>query len=257
MFLTYIYMLLFCTSLTTRNGEGYQLNATKISKQLIKMKLDLKDWSEKTLTKDDWNFSAYTKLPKSALSRIFQWEIDRELGSGKGPFGKDPKNKKWLAQVAKSKNYTNLPSATVTSSSGATHKTGKGDALTMGNGSTLHMFQINWYCSQQELVDAFSDWLEDHHDTPFTTFPTNSRGRPRHQYTLLEKISIHRFHKVGYSGGPKFFRENKKDAFRRNLKRINWTLAQREINRLLRQRAKELARISKAAGKDWKKLLYS
>ena len=76
------------------------------------MKLDSKDWSEKTLTKDDWNFSAYKKLPKSALSRIYQWELDRELGSGKGPFGKDPKNRRWLAQVAKSKNYTDLPSAT-------------------------------------------------------------------------------------------------------------------------------------------------
>ncbi|MCH2379207.1 MAG: hypothetical protein MK236_07280 [Pedosphaera sp.] len=221
------------------------------------MKTDSKDWSLKTLTKDDWDFSGYKKLPKSAITRIYQWELDRELGSGKGPFGKDSKNKKWLAQVAKSKNYTELPNATVTSSNGTTHKTGRGDALTAGGDSTLHVFQINWYCSQQELVEAFTEWLEEEHDTPFTTFPTNTRGRPRHQFTLLEKISIHRFHKVGYSGGPKFFRENKKDAYKRNLKRINWTLAQREINLHLKQRAKELDRISKAAGKNWKKLLYS
>ena len=221
------------------------------------MKTDSKDWSLKTLTKDDWDFSGYKKLPKSALTRIYQWELDRELGSGKGPFGKDPKNKKWLAQVARSKNYTELPNATVTSSNGTTHKTGRGDALTAGGDSTLHVFQINWYCSQQELVEAFTEWLEEEHDTPFTTFPTNTRGRPRHQFTMLEKISIHRFHKVGYSGGPKFFRENKKDPFKRNLKRINWTLAQREINLHLKQRAKELARISKATGKNWMKLLYS
>jgi hypothetical protein len=221
------------------------------------MKLDSKDWSEKTLTENNWNFSAYAKLPKSALSRIYQWELDRELGSGKGPFGKDPKNKRWLAQAAQSKNYTNLPNATITSSKGTTHKTSNGDALTAGGGSTLHVFQINWHSSQQELVEAFTNWLEEAHDTPFTTFPTNTRGRPRHQFTLLEKISIHRFHKVGYSGGPKFFRENKKDAYKRNLKRINWTLAQREINLQLKQRAKELDRISKAAGKNWKKLLYS
>ena len=221
------------------------------------MKTDSKDWSLKTLTKDDWDFSGYKKLPKSAITRIYQWELDRELGSGKGPFGKDPKNKKWLAQVARSKNYTELPNATVTSSNGTTHKTGRGDALTAGGDSTLHVFQINWYCSQQELVEAFTEWLEEEHDTPFTTFPTNPRGRPRHHFTMLEKISIHRFHKVGYSGGPKFFRENKKDPFKRNLKRINWTLAPREINLYLKQRAKELARISKAAGKNWMKLLYS
>ena len=221
------------------------------------MKTDSKNWSLKTLTKDDWDFSVYRKLPKSAITRIYQWELDRELGSGKGPFGKDSKNKKWLTQVTKSKNYTELPNATVTRSTGTTHKTGRGDALTAGGSSTLHVFQINWHSSQLELVEAFTEWLEKAHDTPFTTFPTNTRGRPRHQFTLLEKISIHRFHKVGYSGGPKFFRENKKDAYKRNLKRINWTLAQREINLYLKQRAKELDRISKAAGKNWKKLLYS
>ena len=221
------------------------------------MKPDLKDWSSKTLTKNDWDFSVNMNLPKSALSRIFQWELDRELGSGKGPFGKDASNKKWLTQVAKSKNYTDFPNATVTSSKGATHRTGKGNTLTMDGNSTLHVIQINWYCNQQELVDAFTDWLENNHGTPFTTFPANTRGRPRHQYTLLEKISIHRFHKAGYSGGPKFFRENNKDAFKRNLKRINWTLAQREINLHLKQRSKELDRISKAARKNWRKLLYS
>lgn len=220
-------------------------------------KLNLKDWSEKSLTTDDWNFSDYTNLPKSAISRVYQWELDRELGSGKGPFGKDAANKKWLANVAKG-NYEDLPVATVTNQSGASFKTGKdGGNLCAGGACTLHVFQINWHCSQQELVDAFTEWVEENHDTPFSTFPTNTRGRPRHQYTLLEKISIHRFHQVGYSGGPKFFRENAKDKYKAGLKRINWTLAQREINLHLKQRTKELDRISKAAGKDWKKLLYA
>ena len=87
-------------------------------------KLNLKDWSEKSLTTDDWNFSDYTNLPKSAISRVYQWELDRELGSGKGPFGKDAANKKWLANVAKG-NYEDLPVATVTNQSGASFKTGK------------------------------------------------------------------------------------------------------------------------------------
>jgi hypothetical protein len=217
------------------------------------MKLDLRDWSDKTLTKDDWDFSQYAKLPKSAISRIYQWELDRELGSGKGPFGKDAANKKWLAQAGK--NFTELPNAPVVSSTGSTHKTGKGDDLGLGGNSTLHVFEINWSSSQGELVDAFAEWLEDS-ETPFSTFPTNTRGRPRQQYTLLEKVAIHRFHKVGYSGGPKFFRDNSKDAFKFGLKRINWTVAQREMNVHLKVRTRELARISKETGKNWKKLLY-
>ena len=220
-------------------------------------KQNLKEWSEKSLTKDDWNFSVFKKLPKSAISRVYQWELDRELGSGKESFASDANNKKWLADVAKG-NYEDLPVANVTSKSGTSLKTGKdGAALSTNGASTLHVFQINWHCSKQELVDAFTDWLEEEHSTPFNTFPTNTRGRPRHQFTLLEKISIHRFHQVGYSGGPKFFRENAKDKYKSGLKRINWTLAQREINQHLKQRTKELARISKETGKDWKKVLYS
>ena len=218
------------------------------------MKLDLRDWSDKTLTKDDWDFSQFAKLPKSAISRIYQWELDRELGSGKGPFAKDAANKKWLAQAAK--NFNELPNALVVSRNGSTCKLGKGADLRLGGNSTLHVFEINWSSSQQDLVEAFAEWLEVN-ETPFNTFPTNIRGRPRQQYMLLEKVAIHRFQKVGFSGGPKFFRDNSKNAFKFGLKRINWTVAQREMNVHLKVRAKELARISKAAGKNWKKMLYS
>ena len=219
--------------------------------------LNLKEWSEKSLSKDDWNFSPYNKLPKSALSRVFLWELDRDLGSGKGPFNQDTNNKKWLADVAKGK-YEDLPAANVSSKNGLNFKTQtKGSSLEAAGTSTLHVFQINWHCSQQELIDAFTEWIDENHDTPYTPFPNNTRGRPRHQFTLLEKISIHRFHQIGYSGGPKFFRENAKDKYKSGLKRINWTLAQREMNLHFKRRAKELERLSKAAGKNWKKLLYS
>ncbi len=220
-------------------------------------KLNLKQWTKKTLSKDDWNFSPYKKLPKSALSRVFLWELDRELGSGKNSFNQDTDNRKWLAEVAQG-NYEDLPVANVAAKSGLNFKTGKaGSAMESGGNSTLHVLQINWHCSQQELVEAFAEWIEENHDTPYTPFPSNTRGRPRHQFTLLEKISIHRFHQAGYSGGPKFFRENAKDKYKSGLRRINWTLAQREVNLHLKRRSKELDRISKAAGKNWKKLLYS
>ena len=108
---------------------------------------------------------------------------------------------------------------------------------------------------RRELVAATVRFTPGRTGPPLPVHAT--RGRPRHQFTLLEKISIHRFHQIGYSGGPKFFRENAKDKFKSGLKRINWTLAQREINQHLKQRTKELARISKETGKDWKKVLYS
>ena len=219
--------------------------------------LNLKEWSEKTISKDDWNFSSYKKLPKSALTRVFLWELDRDLGSDKGPFGQNANNKKWLTEVAKGK-YEDLPAATVSAKNGLNFKTRmEGSSLETAGTSTLHVFQINWHCSQQELVTAFTEWVEENHNTPYAPFPSNTRGRPRHQFTLLEKISIHRFHKLGYSGGPKFFRENANDKYKAGLKRINWTLAQREMNLHLKRRTKELERLSKTTGKNWKKLLYS
>ena len=122
--------------------------------------LNLKEWSEKTLSKDDWNFSHFKQLPKSALSKVFLWELDRELGSGKGPFNQDEENKKWLADVSKG-HYANLPVAPVTSKKGQTVKTNRtGLRLTPGGGSTLHLFQINWHCSQQELIEAFAGCRE-------------------------------------------------------------------------------------------------
>ena len=220
-------------------------------------RLNLKQWTEKTLSKNDWNFTPFINLPKSALSRVFLWELDRELGSGKNTFNQDTDNRKWLAEVAKG-GYEDLPVANVAAKNGLNFKTGKtGSALESGGNSTLHVLQINWHCSQQELVEAFTEWIEENHDTPYAPFPSNTRGRPRHQFTLLETISIHRFHQIGYSGGPKFFRENAKDKYKSGLRRINWTLAQREMTLHLKRRSKELDRISKAAGKNWKKLLYS
>ena len=84
-------------------------------------KQTLKEWSEKSLTKDDWNFSVFKRLPKSAISRVYQWELDRELGSVKDPLPSDANNKKWLADVARG-NYEDLPVANVTSKSGTSLK---------------------------------------------------------------------------------------------------------------------------------------
>ena len=98
---------------------------------------------------------------------------------------------------------------------------------------------------------AFSTWL-DSSSAPHSAFPCKSRGRPRNQFTLLEKISIHRFQRAGYSGGPKFFREEAKDNYRKNLQRINWTLVKREMAGILKERRNELKAVKRRSGKNGK-----
>tara|TARA_Y100000588_G_scaffold91385_1_gene98688 strand:- start:5999 stop:6667 length:669 start_codon:yes stop_codon:yes gene_type:complete len=198
-----------------------------------------KKWTKKTLRKEDWDFSALAKLPKTAINRVFLWELDRELGSGQGPFTSKAENRAYLAAARKS-------DPAIEESGKAT----KGDKL-----STIHSFRVNWAATKPDLIREFTAWV-DKNSTPFTVFPSKTRGRPRNQFTLLEKISIHRFQQAGYSGGPKFFREEATDNYRKNLQRINWTLVKRELTGVIAARKAELKAIERRSGKKWAKVLY-
>ena len=62
----------------------------------------LKSWGKETLKKPDWDFSEFSRLPKTAVSRIFLWELDRELGSEKGPFLSEKANHDYYVKCKKS-----------------------------------------------------------------------------------------------------------------------------------------------------------
>ncbi len=203
----------------------------------------LKLWGKETLKKPDWDFSEFSRLPKTAISRIFLWELDRELGSEKGSFLSEKANRDYYVKCKKSLRQSDVLLET------------SGNAANNGGPSTNHSFRVNWAATKPDLIAAFSDWL-DHNPTPFSTFPTKTRGRPRRQFTLLEKISIHRFQRAGYSGGPRFFREVAIDSYRKSLRRINWTLVKREMALIIKERQKELKSIEKKTNKDWRKFLY-
>ena len=195
----------------------------------------LKKWSQKDLCKEDWDFSGFAKLPKTTINRVFLWELDRELGSGQGSFLSKKENRDYLAKAHKSDPCLE-----------ESDKSPNGDKL-----STSHQFRVNWAATKPDLMTAFSTWLEGS-SAPHSAFPCKNRGRPRNQFTLLEKISIHRFQRAGYSGGPKFFREEAKDNYRKNLQRINWTLVKREMAGILKERRSELKAMKRRSGKNGK-----
>ena len=136
----------------------------------------LKKWPKKDLCKEDWDFSGFAKLPKTTINRIFLWELDRELGSGQGPFLSKKENRDYLAKARKSDPCLE-----------ESDKSPNGDKLT-----TSHKFRVNWAATKPDLMVAFSTWL-DSSSAPHSAFPCKRRGRPRNQFALLEKISIHRF----------------------------------------------------------------
>ena len=195
----------------------------------------LKKWPKKDLRKEDWDFSGFSKLPKTTINRIFLWK----LGSDRGSFLSYKENRDYLAKARKSDPCLE-----------ESDKSPNGDKL-----STSHQFRVNWAATKPDLMSAFSTWLEGS-SAPHSAFPCKNRGRPRNQFALPEKISIHRFQQAGYSYGPKFFREEAKDKYRKNLQRINWTLVKREMTRILKDRRNELKTMEHRSGKNWKKLLY-
>ena len=43
--------------------------------------------SKKTkIANEEWDFSVLEKAPRALIHRALQWELDREIGSGKEPF---------------------------------------------------------------------------------------------------------------------------------------------------------------------------
>jgi hypothetical protein len=199
----------------------------------------IKQWSKQDLRKEDWDFSSLSKLPSTTINRVFLWELDRELGSGQGSFLSKKENRDYVSKARKS-------DAPLEESG----KIAKGDGL-----STAHQFRVNWAATKPDLMAAFSAWL-DSSAAPNTAFPSKTRGRPRNQFTLLEKISIHRFMQAGFSGGPKFFREEATDSYRKKLQRINWTLVKREMTGILKDRRNELKALERRSGRGWEKVLY-
>lgn len=225
-------------------------------------KLQLKGWDTKNLKREDWDFSKLTGLPALTLSHIYLWELDRELGSGKGPFLTETDNRSVVDSLKKSsKRNGGLPSLEVKAKSlkkkGASFAATTDCTLLPGPRSTLHVFEIDWRKTKMELMAAFEEWL-DTNPTPNQPFYSYySRGLPHRRFTLLEKIAIWRFRQCGFFGKPRFLREVGNGAYERNLHRINWTLTHRELTKALNNRWKELQVIEKAGGKSWQKLLYS
>lgn len=49
------------------------------------MRVTLKRWSKSSLARDDYDFSGLGDWPKHALNMAFFWELEREMGSSRGP----------------------------------------------------------------------------------------------------------------------------------------------------------------------------
>ena len=198
---------------------------------------------KKELANEEWDFSVLERAPRTLIHRALQWELDRELGSGREPFLRTAECRRALA------------SGKGQGSASGVVELGRASDKTMPFEET-HNFRIDWSQPREELIGQFGQWLD--------TQEKNGRlmrkpvlGKPRQPLTMLRKMSIVRLKANGFSLRSATSRFSNKKRYVESLHKINWTTASREVSNALTRRRSNLRSIERTmGGKNWKTGVY-
>ncbi len=198
---------------------------------------------KKELANEEWDFSVLERAPRTLIHRALQWELDRELGSGREPFLRTAECRRALA------------SGKGQGSASGVVELGRASDKTMPFEET-HNFRIDWSQPREELIGQFGQWLD--------TQEKNGRlmrkpvlGKPRQPLTMLRKMSIVRLKANGFSLRSATSRFGNKKRYVESLHKINWTTASREVSNALTRRRSSLRSIERTmGGKNWKTGVY-
>ena len=198
---------------------------------------------KKELANEEWDFSVLERAPRTVIHRALQWELDRELGSGREPFLKTAECRRALA------------SSKGRGSASGVVELGRASDKTMPFEES-HNFRIDWSQPREELIGQFGQWLD--------TQEKNGRlmrkpvlGKPRQPLTMLRKMSIVRLKANGFSLRSATSRFSDKKRYVESLHKINWTTASREVSNALTRRRSSLRSIERTmGGKNWKTGVY-
>ena len=198
---------------------------------------------KKELANEEWDFSVLERAPRTLIHRALQWELDRELGSGREPFLRTAECRRALA------------SGKGQGSASGVVELGRASDKTMPFEET-HNFRIDWSQPREELIGQFGQWLD--------TQEKNGRlmrkpvlGKPRQPLTMLRKMSIVRLKANGFSLRSATSRFSDKKRYVESLHKINWTTASREVSNALTLRRSSLKSIERTmGGKNWKTGVY-
>ena len=198
---------------------------------------------KKELANEEWDFSVLERAPRTVIHRALQWELDRELGSGREPFLKTAECRRALA------------SSKGRGSASGVVELGRASDKTMPFEES-HNFRIDWSQPREELIGQFGQWLD--------TQEKNGRlmrkpvlGKPRQPLTMLRKMSIVRLKANGFSLRSATSRFSNKKRYVESLHKINWTTASREVSNALTRRRSSLRSIERTmGGKNWKTGVY-
>ena len=199
--------------------------------------------SKKELANEEWDFSVLERAPRTLIHRALQWELDRELGSGREPFLRTAECRRALA------------SGKGQGSASGVVELGRASDKTMPFEET-HNFRIDWSQPREELIGQFGQWL-DIQEKNGRLMRKPVLGKPRQPLTMLRKMSIVRLKANGYSLRSATAQFTDKKRFVESLHKINWTMASREVNNALTRRRSNLKSIERTmGGKNWKTGVY-
>ena len=198
---------------------------------------------KKQLANEEWDFSVLEKAPRTLIHRALQWELDRELGSGREPFLKTAECRRALA------------SGKGQGSASGVVELGKASDKTMPFEES-HNFRIDWSQPREELINQFGQWLDTQEKSGrLVRKPT--LGKPRQPLTMLRKMSIVRLKANGYSLRSATANFTDKKRYVESLHKINWTTASREVANAMTRRRGTLKSLERTmGGKNWKTGVY-
>ncbi|MAE31711.1 MAG: hypothetical protein CMO43_09025 [Verrucomicrobiales bacterium] len=198
---------------------------------------------KKQLANEEWDFSVLEKAPRTLIHRALQWELDRELGSGREPFLKTAECRRALA------------SGKGQGSASGVVELGKASDKTMPF-EEPHNFRIDWSQPREELIDQFGQWL-DTQEKSGRLIRKPTLGKPRQPLTMLRKMSIVRLKANGYSLRSATSNFTDKKRYVESLHKINWTTASREVTNAMTRRRGTLRSLERTmGGKNWKTGVY-
>ena len=198
---------------------------------------------KKKLANEEWDFSVLEKAPRTLIHRALQWELDRELGSGREPFLKTAECRRALA------------SGKGQGSASGVVELGKASDKTMPFEES-HNFRIDWSQPREELVEQFGQWL-DTQERSGRLIRKPTLGKPRKPLTMLRKMSIVRLKAKGYSLRSATAKFTDKKRYVASLHKINWTTASREVSNAMTRRRSSLKSLEQTmGGKNWKTGVY-
>ena len=158
---------------------------------------ELKKWTQRNLKPEDYDFLPLQDSPRHVLAAVWHWEVDRELGSRKGPFMVNKQCMLWMSKqcarepmpspALRIRSVREVISELKAAGIGHIPDPLNGGNLPSGNDfAKIYAVEIDWTRPQADIRREFSKWLANEG-------PAGKKGGKKAQYfRLLTNLGLRR-----------------------------------------------------------------